>query len=79
MFFLQQNQKTRGWNRFCPEAVVERGGVTQIMSTHVSKCKSNKIKFLKKDNRQKMLLGGCEEKKTLYTVGRNVNWYSHLF
>jgi hypothetical protein len=52
MFFLQQNQRTRGWNRFCPEAGRGRGKelgrprqeVAQIMYTHVSKCKNDKIK-----------------------------------
>jgi hypothetical protein len=38
MFFLQQNQGTRG----------EWGGVAKSMYTHVSKCKNNKIKFKKK-------------------------------
>jgi hypothetical protein len=39
MFFLQQNWRTRGW---------QRGKVAQIMYTHVSKCKSDKIFFFKK-------------------------------
>jgi hypothetical protein len=43
-FFLQQNQRTRGQNRFCPEV---GGGVAQIMYTHVNKCKNDKIKFKK--------------------------------
>jgi hypothetical protein len=44
MFSLQQNQRTRGWNRFCLEA--GNGGlVAQIMYTHVSKFKNNKIKL----------------------------------
>jgi hypothetical protein len=42
MFSLQQNQKTRGWNRFCPEKVGRN--VAQTMYTHVSKCKNNKVK-----------------------------------
>jgi hypothetical protein len=40
-FSLQQNQRTRGWNRFCLEAW---GEVAQTMYTHVSKCKNDKIK-----------------------------------
>jgi hypothetical protein len=53
MFSLQQNQRTRGQNRFCPEAGVGWGGgagekegereVAQTMYTHVSKCKNDKI------------------------------------
>jgi hypothetical protein len=38
MFCLQQNWRTRGPNRFCPEAV--GGRVAQTMYTHVSKCKN---------------------------------------
>jgi hypothetical protein len=38
--------RTRGHNRFCPE-VKREGEVAQIMHTHVSKCKNDKIKFLK--------------------------------
>jgi hypothetical protein len=41
IFFLQQNRRTRGWNRFCPEA---GGGEKQIMYTHASKHKNDKIK-----------------------------------
>jgi hypothetical protein len=41
MFSLQQNQRTRGWNRFCPE--VGGGEVVQTMYTHKNKCKNNKI------------------------------------
>jgi hypothetical protein len=44
MFSLQQNCRTRGWNRFCLEGWGE--GV-QIMYTHVSKCKNDKIKKIK--------------------------------
>jgi hypothetical protein len=42
MFSLQQNLRIRGQNRFCPEV---GGGweVGQIMYTHVTKCKNNKI------------------------------------
>jgi hypothetical protein len=40
MFSLQQNQRTRGQNRFC----LKRGGVAQIMYTQISKCTSDKIK-----------------------------------
>jgi hypothetical protein len=49
MFFLQQNQRTRVWNRFCLEAVWLGEGVAKTMYTHVSKCKNNKIKFKKKE------------------------------
>jgi hypothetical protein len=50
-FFLLQNWRTRGLNRFCLE--VGGGGegredVAQIMYIHVSKCKNDKIiKILK--------------------------------
>jgi hypothetical protein len=43
MFFLLQSQRTRGQNRFCPE-VGEAEKVAQIMHTHLSKCKNDKIK-----------------------------------
>jgi 3-methyladenine DNA glycosylase Mpg len=42
MFSLQQNQRTRGQNRFCLE--VGQGKVAQTMYIHVSKCKNDKIK-----------------------------------
>jgi hypothetical protein len=48
MFFLQQNQRTRGQNRFCPGLGGEGKGV-QIMYTHVSECKNDKIKIKKKN------------------------------
>jgi hypothetical protein len=51
MFFLQENQRTRGWNRFCLEAGWVGGmgrEVAQTTYTHVSKCKNNKIKAEKK-------------------------------
>jgi hypothetical protein len=45
IFFLQQNQRTREWNRFS----LETGGVgqemAQIMHTHVSKCKNDEIRL----------------------------------
>jgi outer membrane phospholipase A len=46
MFSLQQNQRTRGWNRLCPEAGVCGGEweVVQTMYIHVRKCKNDKIK-----------------------------------
>jgi hypothetical protein len=47
MFSLQQNRRTRGQNRLCPEAV-GRGGGGSTMYTPVSKYKSNKIKGEKK-------------------------------
>jgi hypothetical protein len=43
MFCLQQYQRTRRQNRLCKGW----GEVVQIMYTHVSKCKSNKIKIKK--------------------------------
>jgi hypothetical protein len=52
MSSLQQNQRTRGRNRFCPEVGVGRG-VAQIMYTHVSKCKNDKIKSRKECNQRK--------------------------
>jgi hypothetical protein len=50
MFSLQQNQGTRGWNRFYLEARVGSGGLAKgdihwsPMYAHVSKCKNDKIK-----------------------------------
>jgi hypothetical protein len=47
MFSFQQNQRTRGPNRFCPEAGggdVEGMGPKQHMHTPLSKCKNDKIK-----------------------------------
>jgi hypothetical protein len=41
MFCLQQNQRTKGQNRFCL-------GGGQIMYTHVSKYKNDKIKKKKR-------------------------------
>jgi hypothetical protein len=41
MFFLQQNQTTRGQSRFCLEGL-GLGEVAQIMYTHVSTCKNDK-------------------------------------
>jgi hypothetical protein len=43
VFSLQQNQRTRGQNRFCLD-VWGVGKVTQTMNTHVSKHKNEKIK-----------------------------------
>jgi hypothetical protein len=43
MFSLQQNQRTRGQNRFCLE-VGRDGEIAQTMYIHVSKCKNDKIK-----------------------------------
>jgi hypothetical protein len=45
-FSLQQNWRTSGRNRFCPEAGGKwgEGEVAQTMYTHVSKCKNDKIK-----------------------------------
>jgi hypothetical protein len=42
MFSPQQNQKTRGQNKFCGVGV--GGKLTQIMYTHVSKWKNNNKK-----------------------------------
>jgi hypothetical protein len=50
MFSLQQNQRSRGQNRFCPEAGKEAGEdrnreeLAQTMYIHVSICKTYKIK-----------------------------------
>jgi hypothetical protein len=50
MFSLQKNQRTRGQNRFCLEAVGEGGRLRRGGSpnnvTHVSKCKNDKKNFL---------------------------------
>jgi hypothetical protein len=46
MFSLQQNQRTRGWKRFCLEAV-GGGELAQTMYIYVSKCKNDKIKLEK--------------------------------
>jgi hypothetical protein len=43
--FSSTKSEKRGWNQFCPEAGVR--GEAQVMYTHVSKCKNNKIKILK--------------------------------
>jgi hypothetical protein len=46
MFSLQQNQRIRGQNEFCPEAGGRgREEVAQVMYTQVSKCKHNKKKM----------------------------------
>jgi hypothetical protein len=58
MFSLQQNWRTRRWNRFCLEAGGGRWGrwgslggeVVQTMYTPVSKCKNDKIKERKEKN-----------------------------
>jgi hypothetical protein len=44
-FFLQQNQRTRGWNRYSLTYWGREEKVAQIMYTHVSKCKNDQIKF----------------------------------
>jgi hypothetical protein len=41
-FFLLQNWRTRGQDRFCPEAD-GKGEVAQIMYIHMSICKNDKI------------------------------------
>jgi hypothetical protein len=51
-FFLQQNQRTRGWNRLFLETAWGWVVVAQIMYIHVSKCKNNKIKFLKNEEEE---------------------------
>jgi hypothetical protein len=49
MFSLQQNQRTRGWNKFCSETGGRGSGeVAQTMYTHVSKCKNDKTKKFKR-------------------------------
>jgi hypothetical protein len=58
MFSLQQNWRTRGWNRFCPEVW---GKVPQTMYTHVSKCKNNGTKKEREREREKE--GGKEGRK----------------
>jgi hypothetical protein len=43
IFSLQQNERTRGQNKFCPEVVGRGKEVVQTMYTHVSKCKNDKM------------------------------------
>jgi hypothetical protein len=47
MFSLQQNRRTRWWNRFCPDwrywGAWEEGQVAQTMYTYVNKCEGDKI------------------------------------
>jgi hypothetical protein len=51
-FSLQQNWRTRGWNRFYQKQKVgEKGEVEQTMYT--SKCKNDKIKGKKNKNGHK--------------------------
>jgi hypothetical protein len=47
MFLIQQNQRTRGWNRSAQKWGWR--GVAQIMYTHVSKCKNDNIKLIRKE------------------------------
>jgi hypothetical protein len=49
MFFLQQNWRTRGWNRFCLEVGSK---VAQIMYIPTSKCKNDTIKLKLKKIRE---------------------------
>jgi hypothetical protein len=44
MFSLQQNQSTRGWNRFCPEVVWGWGWGGGSGLYNVYTCKNDKIK-----------------------------------
>jgi hypothetical protein len=44
MVFFQQNRRTRGQNSLGWEVGWGRGEVAQIMYTHESKCKNDKIK-----------------------------------
>jgi hypothetical protein len=44
MLFLLQNQRTGEWNRFCPGGGEGREERAQIMYTHASKCKNDRIK-----------------------------------
>jgi hypothetical protein len=55
MFSLQQNWRTRGWNRFC----LDWGGIWGVgsgdstaMYTHVSQCKNNKINIERKKEKE---------------------------
>jgi hypothetical protein len=50
MFLLQQNQRTRRWNRFCPESG-GGGRVAQTMYTRISTCENDKIKKFFKTNK----------------------------
>jgi hypothetical protein len=49
MFSLQENQRTRGWNRFCQKSR-DHGEVAQTMFAHVSKCKT----ITEKEKRKRM-------------------------
>jgi hypothetical protein len=53
MFSLQQNRRTRGWNRFCPlfqgQGGKEGEEVAKTMYIHVSKCKNDFLKNLVKE------------------------------
>jgi hypothetical protein len=62
MFSLQQNWRTRGWNRFCSEVGI---GVAQTMYTHVSKCKNDKIK---KEHTQQQMLVRMQGKRNPHTL-----------
>jgi hypothetical protein len=44
MFSIQQNQRTKGWNRFCREA-----GIGREKQCNVSKYKNDKIKQINKE------------------------------
>jgi hypothetical protein len=47
MIFLQQNQRTRGQNSFCPEVGGVKGGEGGPNNVYTCKCKNDKIKFKK--------------------------------
>jgi hypothetical protein len=74
------NKVREGLNRFCLE--VGREEVTQIMYTHVSKRKNDKIKILKTNKSPIKENIMCPEtkssclplKKSLYTIGSTVNY-----
>jgi hypothetical protein len=76
IFFLHQNQRTRGQNRFCLMAGKRGVEVAQIMYTRVSKCKNDKIK-LKKQKRKEVCYLGCRMKCLLKVANtsNNHSWF----
>jgi hypothetical protein len=56
-FSLQQNRRTRGWNRVCPEVCV--WGSKQTIYTHMNKCKNDKMKERKEGRRENGVRQPC--------------------
>jgi hypothetical protein len=72
MFSLQQNQRTRWQNGFCPE--VGRGIVEKTTNTRVSKCKNSKREKKKKEIR----VNSIKIHKLLYDENETVIGYSSI-